>query len=160
MTNELSHTPDPEGCSVSDAATILLRKRDGIAVNPMPEATDPKGAAGAAKSQLHLIPPVAMTHLAAALADGASRYGAWNWRGTRIMSSTYISAMMRHIDAYRSGEELTTDSKVHHLGAIMANCAILLDAMEHGCLEDDRPKKPEKKKMSSEEIARAMGVGS
>lgn len=105
-----------------------------------PPSTDPKGQAGSEKPQLHLIPTIAMQELAASLADGATRYGAYNWRNTRVSASTYISAMMRHTDAYRDGEELTTDSLVTHLGAIMANCSILLDAAKHGTLDDDRPK--------------------
>lgn len=101
---------------------------------------DPKLEQGITKPQLHLIPTEALNELAASLADGASRYGPWNWRDTRVKASTYIGAIMRHTAAYRDGEDLTTDSLVTHLGAIMANCAILLDAAKHDKLEDDRPK--------------------
>lgn len=103
--------------------------------------TDPKGEAGKRKPQLHLVPTAAVNAMAEALADGASRYGPWNWREGQINASVYIGAMMRHAFDYRDGQDVTTDSRVKHLGAVMANCAIILDAAQHGTLVDDRPKK-------------------
>lgn len=103
--------------------------------------TDPKGEAGKLKPQLHLVPTAAVNAMAEALADGASRYGTWNWRGGPINASVYIGAMIRHAFAYRDGEDVTKDSLVSELGSVMANCAILLDAAYHGTLVDDRPKK-------------------
>lgn len=105
---------------------------------------DPKGAIGATKTPLHLLPPVAMEAWAWAQKDGADRYGPYNWRSVQVCATTYISAMMRHLDAFRDGEDRTKDSKVFHLGAIMANCAILLDAAAAGTLVDDRFKMPER----------------
>lgn len=131
----VEEAPSPGGISHED---IDRRIQENL---KQQTSTDPKGQAGSEKPQLHLIPTIAMQELAASLADGAARYGAYNWRDTRVSASTYISAMMRHTDAYRDGEELTTDSLVTHLGAIMANCSILLDAAKHGTLDDDRPKR-------------------
>lgn len=105
--------------------------------------TDPKGAAGKLKPQLQLIPTALVVATAAALADGAQRYGKFNWRENQVEAMTYIGAIFRHAFAYRDGEELTTDSFVPHLGAIAACCAILLDAAECGTLIDNRPKKPQ-----------------
>jgi hypothetical protein len=51
---------------------------------------DPKGEAGKLKPQLHLVPTAAVNAMAEALADGASRYGPWNWRGGPINASVYI----------------------------------------------------------------------
>jgi hypothetical protein len=47
--------------------------------------------------------------------------------------------MLRHIDAYTSGEEFDPIDGTHHLGNIMACAAILLDAKAAGKLNDDRP---------------------
>jgi hypothetical protein len=105
------------------------------------QVTDPKGEAGKLKPQLHLVPTAAVNAMAEALADGASRYGPWNWRKGPIAASVYIGDMMRHAHAYRDGQDVTKDTLVSELGAVMANCAILLDALEHGTLVDDRPKK-------------------
>jgi hypothetical protein len=41
--------------------------------------------------------------------------------------------------AWRDGEAIADDSGCHHLAHVMACCAILLDAMECGALNDDRP---------------------
>lgn len=99
---------------------------------------DPKGDAGKLKPQLHLIPPVALTEAAKALKHGADKYGPFNWRTAKVCSSTYYSAILRHMGALQDGEEFDVESGATHLGHIMANCAILLDAAKCGTLVDDR----------------------
>lgn len=103
--------------------------------------TDPKGEAGKLKPQLHLLPTAALEAAAGALSLGASKYGPWNWRGGQVASSTYTGAMLRHLLAWRDGEDIDPESGVSHLGHVIANCAILLDAAQHGTLVDDRPEK-------------------
>jgi hypothetical protein len=51
----------------------------------------------------------------------------------------YLSAAWRHLDAYHSGEEFDPADGTHHLGNVMACCAIILDAEAAGTLDDDRP---------------------
>lgn len=99
---------------------------------------DPKSEEGQKKPQLHLIPGAANDAMARALEQGAKRYGTRNWVQGQVSVCTYISAMKRHIDAYMDGEDLDPDSGVHHLGHVMANCAIVLDAERHGTLVDNR----------------------
>ena len=41
---------------------------------------NPKSAFGVKKPPLHLIPPAALAHEAMAMADGAAKYGPYNWR--------------------------------------------------------------------------------
>lgn len=102
---------------------------------------NPKTAMGALKVPLHLVPPSATHYLALAFKDGAAKYGPYNWREKGVSSSVYIAAAMRHLDAFRDGEDLSPDAKVHHLGHVMACCAIILDAQSVGKLNDDRPAK-------------------
>lgn len=110
-------------------------------MNPL----DPKGAAGALKTPLHLIPPVASAAVARVHAHGAAKYGAYNWRSNQICTTTYIAAMKRHLDAYLDGEDLDPESGEPHIAHIAASCNILLDAGNHGTLVDDRPpRKPAK----------------
>lgn len=104
-----------------------------------PRGTDPKGEAGKTKCPLGLIPPYAMEETAWVHGLGASKYGAWNWRENKVCKSTYISAMLRHLNAYRSGEEIDPESGRSHLAHIAAGCNILMDAGKHGTLEDDLP---------------------
>lgn len=93
-----------------------------------PHSSDPKGLAGAAKPQLHLIPPVLNTETAKALACGAAKYGPWNWRENR--------------DALIDGEDIDPESGAHHLGHVAAGCGIVLDARRQGTLIDNRPPQP------------------
>lgn len=102
---------------------------------------NPKTAVGATKVPLHLVPPSATHYLALALEDGAKKYTPYNWRDKAISVSTYYAAAKRHMDAYWDGEDLATDSKVHHLAHAMACFALLLDAQSVGKLVDDRPPK-------------------
>ncbi|MCX2894355.1 DUF5664 domain-containing protein [Stenotrophomonas lactitubi] len=100
---------------------------------------NPKTAVGAAKVPLHLVPPSAKHYLALALADGARKYGPYNWRDSKISVSVYVAAAQRHIDAFWDGEDCAEDSGVDHLAHAMACFALLLDARGVGMLHDDRP---------------------
>jgi hypothetical protein len=102
---------------------------------------NPKSLAGASRLPLHLVPPSATHHLAMAMADGARKYGPYNWRESPISVSTYISAAQRHMAAYWDGEQNAKDSGVHHLAHAMACFALLLDAESLSVLIDDRPPK-------------------
>lgn len=116
---------------------VKLMKEDGrIKVYP---DNNPKTAVGAKKVPLHLVPPSAKHFLAEALANGASKYGPYNWRDAAISVSVYKAAMERHMDAFWDGEDYAQDSGVHHVAHAMTCCALILDAMTIGKLVDDRP---------------------
>jgi len=102
--------------------------------------TDPKAQHGALKPNLFLLPLVAMYEWAKAHMLGARKYGAFNWRKNDVCASTYISAAMRHLAQWKEGEDIDEEAQASHLGMVMANCAILLDAQKHGKLVDDRPR--------------------
>lgn len=99
---------------------------------------DPKGAAGALKTPLGLIPPSAMEQTAWVHGLGAEKYGAWNWRETGVCASTYVNAIMRHLNAWRDGEDVDPESGITHLAHIAASCNILMDAHFCGTMQDDR----------------------
>ena len=117
-----------------------------IAETPKPSANaDPKAAIGITKPQLHLIPPAANDEMAKALQCGATKYGTRNWMQSKVAMTVYLAAMKRHIDCLLDGEDVDLESGAHHLGHVMAGCGIVLDALRHGMLIDDRvlpPKKP------------------
>ena len=100
---------------------------------------NPKTVIGATKAPLHLVPPSATYYTALAFEDGARKYGPYNWRDEAVSASVYYSAAKRHLDAWWDGEDLSRDAKVHHLGHVMACCAIMLDALSIDKLNDDRP---------------------
>lgn len=106
------------------------------------ENTNPKKAFGDAKVPLHLVPPALGIGAARAFNEGR-KYGPFNWRTKAVDAMTYIGAIMRHLDAYRDGEDVDPDSKVGklHLEGIAACVAILLDMTYAGTLIDNRPPK-------------------
>ena len=101
---------------------------------------DPKGAAGAVKVPLGLIPPHAMEQTAWVHKLGADKYGAWNWRETGVCASTYVNAILRHLNAWRDGEDLDPESGISHLAHVACSANILMDAGYCGKLQDDRNK--------------------
>jgi hypothetical protein len=100
---------------------------------------NPKTSAGAQKVPLHLVPPSATHYLALAFKDGAQKYGPYNWRDKGVSASVYYAAAKRHLDAFWDGEDASPDAGVHHFAHVMACCAIVLDALTVGKLNDDRP---------------------
>jgi hypothetical protein len=110
----------------------------------MNNPNDPKGAAGALKTPLSLIPPIAMEKVALVHKLGSEKYGAFNWRKTGVCATTYVNAIMRHLNAWRDGEDLDPESGISHLAHIACSCNILLDADYCNTLQDDRNKIPDK----------------
>lgn len=104
---------------------------------PLPD-TNPKSAVGQLKPGFHAVPPVSLIHLGAAMEDGRRKYSLFNWRANSVAASVYYNAMLRHLFSWWDGENVAADSKVHHLGHVMACCAILLDAEAGNNLVDDR----------------------
>lgn len=101
--------------------------------------TNPKDTIGDAKVPLWLLSPQAKIKWAMAQFAGLIKYGAWNWRAAGVRTSIYLSAMERHMDAFKSGEDFDPTDGTDHLGNIMACSAILIDARAAGKLNDDRP---------------------
>lgn len=135
---------DDDGCVDNDKAPcdgdlMRLLHESPTYVPDSTKLSNPKDAIGDTKVPLWLLSPIAKAQWAAAQFVGLVKYGAWNWRAAGVRSSTYLSAMQRHIDAYSSGEELDPADGTPHLGHIMACAAILIDASAAGELTDDRP---------------------
>ena len=105
------------------------------------EDLNPKGAAGRAKPQLHLIPVGALAPVSRVMELGAKKYGPYNWRQTPVNYTTYLSAAMRHIVAHTDGEDQDPESGQSHLAHAAAGLMILLDAIITGNAKDDRPPK-------------------
>jgi len=104
----------------------------------MTNAVNPKDALAHRKVPLGLLPALADIEGARAMAVGAAKYGAYNWRSTRVTMSVYLDAMKRHYLALLDGEDFDRESGVPHFGHIIANAAIALDAIAVGTMVDDR----------------------
>ncbi len=101
--------------------------------------TNPKDAIADTRVPLFLLSMVAKAQWALAQFAGMCKYGAWNWRVTGVRASVYLSAIERHLEAYKGGETFDPVDGTDHRGNIMACCAILMDAQAAGVLVDDRP---------------------
>lgn len=103
-------------------------------------AENPKTTAGMKKpSVLSVIPTASLLHLGQVMQTGANKYGAFNWRETPVPAMTYVDAAARHLMSWLDGEDLDPESGMSHLAHMMACGAIVIDAMENGMLDDNRP---------------------
>lgn len=100
---------------------------------------NPKDKIGKTKLAIGLLPSTGVLWGAAACADGAKKYGAYNWRPDKITYTVYLDAMLRHIYCLLDGENKAEDSGHHHLGHIIATASILADAVRNKGVIDDRP---------------------
>lgn len=102
---------------------------------------NPKTAFGAKKLPLENVPPSAICALAEAFADGAKKYGPYNWREKSISSSIYYGAALRHLTSWWDGEDFAEDSGLDHLHHALACISMLIDGKSVGKLNDNRPPK-------------------
>lgn len=105
----------------------------------MTETTNPKQAQGDKKVPLVLLSPIAKRQIAEVLGNGAKKYGAFNYHRTTLRKSTYLSAMLRHIDAWHGGEEFDPESGLRHLAHVGANVNILLAVGDRLIDDMDQP---------------------
>ena len=101
---------------------------------------NPKAAVGAAKAPFFGIPWTAVIEMGTVMDGGAYKYGAYNYRDSRISTTTYHDAILRHFMLWADGENTDPESKASHLAHIMACCALMIDARETDMLEDERSK--------------------
>ncbi len=99
---------------------------------------NPKDRIGLAKIPLHLFPASAVALGSIGILNGALKYGRNNFRAEPVRASIYVDAAFRHLHAWFEGEEADPDDGVPHLGAVLANLAILVDAQVQQTLVDDR----------------------
>ena len=101
---------------------------------------NPKKLFGDKKPRLSLLPLVAQLAQEEAQRDGMLKYGEYNWRDNPVEAMTYLDAALRHLQLFINGEAKARDTRVSNLGAVMACCAIILDAEANGSLIDNRRK--------------------
>jgi hypothetical protein len=101
---------------------------------------NPKQAFGDRKAKLQIVPASATIAIANGLAEGAEKYGAWNWRDQPVQRMTYVGSTLRHLAAFVEGEDIDPDGKGKtHLEGAIASLAILIDSIACGTSFDDRP---------------------
>ncbi len=82
------------------------------------------------KLRYHLIDSAAMAWLAAVLTYGAIKYEEENWREVDDWQHRYYSALLRHIEAWRGGEQYDPESTLPHLSHALfcVMCMLALDS--------------------------------
>lgn len=118
--------------------TLEVQQPYADGVDPL---QNPKDRIGVTKVPLWLVPSAGIVHEAIAMADGARKYGPYNWRVKKVLNSIYLSAALRHIHKYIDGVDYDAESGAHELGHARACLGIILDALESNTLQDDRPVK-------------------
>lgn len=132
----------PRGKSMMTHIEENALEKERSAIDGHRADSNPKSALGVKKPPIHLVSPISILHEAMAMAEGGMKYGPYNYRADHVAATVYIAAAMRHILAWSMGEDLTKDSKLHHLAHAKACCGILLDAEANGSMIDDRFKSP------------------
>lgn len=104
--------------------------------------SNPKIEEGSKKWRQYMtIPVVVLWEVGAAMLEGARKYGRHNFRAEGVLVSTYIGAAKGHIDQFVEGEDIDSDSGLHHLSKAIASLMVLRDGMLNNKCVDDRPPK-------------------
>ncbi len=89
------------------------------------------------KTRFGLVPPNAYRVVAEVLTYGAEKYGVNNWCAGAVYSR-YVDALERHLNAWKSGENLDPESEQNHLAHVACCTLFLLEYQLSGLGEDDR----------------------
>lgn len=77
------------------------------------------------KLRYSLIPPEATEALAKVLTFGADKYSADSWQHVPNAKQRYLDALYRHLEAYRSGNLIDSESGYPHIYHVLTNAAFL-----------------------------------
>ena len=77
------------------------------------------------KLRYGLIPPSATKALASVLTYGAKKYKPNNWQSVDD-TSRYVDALYRHLESWRGGEKLDSESGLPHLAHALTNISFLI----------------------------------
>ena len=79
------------------------------------------------KTRFDLLPVEPIEEVANILTYGANKYKPNSWRGVEDGIERYYSALMRHLVAWRKGEDLDKESDKRHLAHAMCNILFLME---------------------------------
>ena len=109
--------------------------------------TNPKDRAASDRIDLSLFPDTAIFYGSLAKTEGDLKYGGYNYRVGGVQASVYVAACRRHLAKWWNGSDDDPKTKIPHLANAIACLAILIDAVECGVLNDNRPPKVDMEKL-------------
>lgn len=83
------------------------------------------------KLRYDLIPPEVLMELAKVLTYGANKYKPNNWKNSEG-TERLVSALFRHIEAWRLGEDIDPGSGLDHLSHALTNLTFLIYLTKKG----------------------------
>ncbi len=100
---------------------------------------DPKtgGAKGKKPEAYALIPAAPLAEVARVYGMGAEKYEPWNWAKGYAWSLS-LSALQRHIEAFRQRVDRDPESGLHHLSHAVFHCLALMEFSRLKLGTDDR----------------------
>jgi len=78
------------------------------------------------KLRVDLVPPCVIEGLAEVLTFGAKKYGDHNWKKGLYLEKEVVGPLLRHLLAWRQGQELDPESGMHTLKHVLCNAAFLV----------------------------------
>jgi hypothetical protein len=78
------------------------------------------------KPDYALLEPVMLDELVKVMTYGAKKYEPHNWKKLADAEDRYYAALMRHLNAWRSGEARDPESGLYHLSHVLCNAAFLV----------------------------------
>lgn len=115
----------------------MIAARKAYLADQADKPLNPKAIEGRKKRQYHYIPLNVLDEIADGMAEGARKYGAFNWRQTKIEMSDYYNSTIRHLNAWFSGQDIDPDSGIHHLSKAITGLVVVRDAIaQESCIDD------------------------
>lgn len=108
----------------------------------MSEGLNPKAIAGRKKRQFQYMPIPVLLEIADGMTEGAEKYGAYNWRQSKVSATDYYDSTMRHLLSWFDGEDTDPESGISHISKAIAGLVVVRDAMIQDKFVDDRPSCP------------------
>jgi len=126
------------GCGVCGRVVNYPAIPDSSNCKASLNSSNPKDVACKNKLPVYLVPPELVRQVASVLKNGADKYGEFNWRTKPVQLRNYLSAIVRHTLCLMDGEDIDTESGLPHIAHIASTCSIVMDAIKHKSLIDDR----------------------
>ena len=102
--------------------------------------TNPKDAIGVKKwRQFSAVPFNVVWRIGVAMIEGARKYGRHNYRAVGVRASVYFDASLGHLTCWWEGEDIDSESGLHHLDKALASLVVIRDSIIKGNWVDDRP---------------------